>query len=191
MVDEAVGTANHDKKLQQLKKDAEEVNQTAENRYQEAKQSGDWFPMKINGNISFLGDLNVITDDEDEHKLAEQGFIIFFLSLPYSLKFSIEGTVRVNNLPDDIRMQELWDLFQRFGPINRIILTKDKTKSTSKAFPLIQFDQKEDAQKAIEHLSGFIYNQVILNVERAEFVYSKPFFFVFSFVFFLAKPQNQ
>jgi translation initiation factor 3 subunit G len=84
-----------------------------------------------------------------------------------------EATVRVTNLPEETQEQDLRDLFTPFGTVNRVFLAKDKTNNTSKGFAFITFNEKKDAQKAIECVSGFGYDHLILKVEWAN------------------KPQNQ
>ncbi|CAF1418575.1 unnamed protein product, partial [Adineta ricciae] len=84
-----------------------------------------------------------------------------------------EATVRVTNLPEETQEQDLRDLFTPFGSLNRVYLAKDKTSNTSKGFAFITFNEKKDAQKAIECVSGFGYDHLILKVEWAN------------------KPQNQ
>ena len=79
-----------------------------------------------------------------------------------------EATVRVTNLPEETQEQDLRDLFIPFGPVSRVFLAKDKTSNTSKGFAFITFNEKKDAQKAIECVSGFGYDHLILKVEWAK-----------------------
>ncbi|CAF1169643.1 unnamed protein product [Adineta steineri] len=79
-----------------------------------------------------------------------------------------EATVRVTNLPEETQEQDLRDLFTPFGPVSRVFLAKDKTNNTSKGFAFITFNEKKDAQKAIECVSGFGYDHLILKVEWAK-----------------------
>jgi len=78
-----------------------------------------------------------------------------------------EATVRVTNLPEETQEQDLRDLFTPFGHVSRVFLAKDKTNNTSKGFAFITFNEKKDAQKAIECVSGFGYDHLILKVEWA------------------------
>ncbi|CAF2966047.1 unnamed protein product [Rotaria sp. Silwood2] len=79
-----------------------------------------------------------------------------------------EATVRVTNLPEETQEQDLRDLFTPFGSVSRVFLAKDKTNNTSKGFAFITFNEKKDAQKAIECVSGFGYDHLILKVEWAK-----------------------
>jgi len=84
-----------------------------------------------------------------------------------------QSTVRVTNLSEDTREEDLRELFRRFGPIQRIYLAKDRSSGLSRGFAFVTFVYKEDAAKAIESLSGYGYDHLILNVEWAK--PSKPF----------------
>ena len=49
------------------------------------------------------------------------------------------ATVRVTNLSENTREQDLQDLFRPFGDISRIFLAKDKNTGQSKGFAFINF----------------------------------------------------
>jgi len=79
------------------------------------------------------------------------------------------ATIRVTNLSEDTKEQDLSELFKSFGPISRIYLAKDKITGLSKGFAFINFVYKEDAGRAIEKLSGkFGYDHLILHLEWAK-----------------------
>jgi len=78
------------------------------------------------------------------------------------------ATIRVTNLSEDTRETDLQELFHPFGPIQRIFLAKDKVTGQSKGFAFINFIYKKDAQSAIEAISGYGYDHLILNVEWAK-----------------------
>jgi len=79
------------------------------------------------------------------------------------------ATIRVTNLSEDTKEQDLSDLFRAFGPISRIYLAKDKITGLSKGFAFINFVYKEDAARSIEKLSGkFGYDHLILHLEWAK-----------------------
>jgi len=77
------------------------------------------------------------------------------------------STVRVTNLSENTREQDLQDLFRPIGDIVRIFLAKDKNTGASKGFAFINFKRREDADKAIKVLNGFGYDHLILSVEWA------------------------
>ncbi|CAF3869849.1 unnamed protein product, partial [Adineta steineri] len=68
----------------------------------------------------------------------------------------------INPTSQETQEQDLRDLFTPFGPVSRVFLAKDKTNNTSKGFAFITFNEKKDAQKAIECVSGFGYDHLIL-----------------------------
>mmetsp|Transcript_2593 Transcript_2593/g.4823 ORF Transcript_2593/g.4823 Transcript_2593/m.4823 type:complete len:292 (+) Transcript_2593:3-878(+) len=77
-------------------------------------------------------------------------------------------TVRVTNLSEEITEQDLKDLFGAYGPLQRVFLARERTTRESKGFAFINFFNKADAEKAIEKVSGFGYNHLILQVEWAK-----------------------
>jgi len=78
------------------------------------------------------------------------------------------ATIRVTNLSEDTKESDLNELFRSFGPISRIYLAKDKSTNLSKGFAFVNFVYLEDAAKAIEKLSGFGYDHLILHLEWAK-----------------------
>jgi len=78
------------------------------------------------------------------------------------------ATVRVTNLSENTREQDLQELFRPFGDISRIFLAKDKNTGQSKGFAFINFKKREDAAKAINVLNGYGYDHLILSVEWAK-----------------------
>lgn len=78
------------------------------------------------------------------------------------------ATIRVTNLSEDTRENDLQELFHPFGAIQRIFLAKDKNTGQSKGFAFINFVYKKDAQSAIDAISGYGYDHLILNVEWAK-----------------------
>jgi len=78
------------------------------------------------------------------------------------------ATIRVTNLSEDTKESDLSELFRVFGPISRIYLAKDKNTGLSKGFAFINFVYREDAARAIEKLSRFGYDHLILHVEWAK-----------------------
>jgi len=89
-------------------------------------------------------------------------------SMPSNRSRDEAATIRVSNLPEDIRESDLQDLFKPFGGIARIYLAKDKVTHQPKGFAFINFHRREDAAKAIAGVSGYGYDHLILNVEWAK-----------------------
>lgn len=98
------------------------------------------------------------------------------------------ATVRVTNLSEETKEQDLRDLFGHFGPIHRVYLAKDKTMQRSKVciklrlenqfldliseqgFAFINYYKRSDAKNAIDALDGHGYDHLILKVEWAKWV---------------------
>ncbi|RXG60834.1 Eukaryotic translation initiation factor 3 subunit G [Armadillidium vulgare] len=78
------------------------------------------------------------------------------------------ATVRVTNLSENTREQDLQELFRPFGEISRIFLAKDKFTMASKGFAFINYKRRDDAARAIQVINGFGYDHLILNVEWAK-----------------------
>lgn len=78
------------------------------------------------------------------------------------------ATLRVSNLSDDTREDDLQQLFRPFGPITRIYLAKDRNTSLSRGFAFVNFVRREDAAVAMEKLAGYGYDHLILQIEWAK-----------------------
>jgi len=78
------------------------------------------------------------------------------------------ATIRVTNLSEETREQDIHDLFRGFGTISRVYLAKDKNTGLSKGFAFVNFVRREDAAQAIKKLSGYGYDHLILHVEWAK-----------------------
>eukprot|EP00998_Keelungia_sp_KM082_P006703 NODE_2942_length_966_cov_31.139452_g2922_i0.p1 GENE.NODE_2942_length_966_cov_31.139452_g2922_i0~~NODE_2942_length_966_cov_31.139452_g2922_i0.p1 ORF type:complete len:228 (-),score=53.52 NODE_2942_length_966_cov_31.139452_g2922_i0:282-899(-) len=78
-----------------------------------------------------------------------------------------EHTVRVTNLSENIAEQDLRDLFSRYGALQRVYLVKDKETGRSKGFAFVTFHRREDGEKAIQKVTGFGYDHLILQVDWA------------------------
>eukprot|EP00250_Pteridium_aquilinum_P008721 c1815_g1_i1 orf=136-1020(+) len=78
-----------------------------------------------------------------------------------------ENSIRVTNLSEDTREQDLQELFRPFGPISRIYVAFDRETGLSRGFAFINFVNREDAIRAINKLDGYGYDNLILRVEWA------------------------
>jgi translation initiation factor 3 subunit G len=74
-------------------------------------------------------------------------------------------TLRVNNISDDTKEQDLADLFSVFGNIKRVFIVTDKMTKRSKGFGFVSYFNKEDAKRGLENLNGIAYDNLILQVE--------------------------
>jgi len=77
-------------------------------------------------------------------------------------------TVRVTNLSENTKEDDLQNLFKGFGDIVRIYLAKNQITGVSKGFAFINYKRREEAELAIRSLNGHGYDHLILNVEWAK-----------------------
>lgn len=80
---------------------------------------------------------------------------------------SDENSVRVTNLSEDTREPDLLELFQTFGHVIRAYVATDQKTGMSRGFGFVNFVNREDAQRAINKLNGYGYDNLILRVEWA------------------------
>lgn len=78
-----------------------------------------------------------------------------------------ENSVRVTNLSEDTREADLHELFRSFGAVTRVYVAMDQKTGTSRGFGFVNFVNREDAQRAINKLNGYGYDNLILRVEWA------------------------
>ena len=78
-----------------------------------------------------------------------------------------ENSVRVTNLSEDTREPDLHELFRTFGPVSRVYVAIDQKTGVSRGFGFVNFVNKEDAERAINKLNGYGYDNLILRVEWA------------------------
>ncbi|XP_073146081.1 uncharacterized protein [Henckelia pumila] len=78
-----------------------------------------------------------------------------------------ENSVRVTNLSEDTREPDLLELFRPFGAVSRVYVAVDQRTGTSRGFGFVNFVSREDAERAINKLNGYGYDNLILRVEWA------------------------
>ncbi|MQL80207.1 hypothetical protein Taro_012657 [Colocasia esculenta] len=76
-----------------------------------------------------------------------------------------ENSVRVTNLSEDTREPDLLELFRTFGPVSRVYVAVDQKTGVSRGFGFVNFVHREDAERAINKLNGYGYDNLILRVE--------------------------
>ncbi|KAL5580916.1 hypothetical protein UlMin_013358 [Ulmus minor] len=77
------------------------------------------------------------------------------------------NSVRVSNLSEDIREPDLLELFRPFGAVSRVYVAADQKTGMRRGFGFVYFVDKEDAQRAINKLNEYGYDNLILRVEWA------------------------
>ena len=78
-----------------------------------------------------------------------------------------ENSVRVTNLSEDTREADLQELFRPFGALSRVYVAVNRDTGESRGFAFINFVHRDDAQRAINKLNGYGYDNLILRVEWA------------------------
>ena len=76
--------------------------------------------------------------------------------------------VRVSNLSEDVTDMELRNLFEQCGRVTRARVITDFETKKSRGFAFVNFDTKEEAQRAIDMFNGYAINHLILSVSFAE-----------------------
>jgi translation initiation factor 3 subunit G len=88
-------------------------------------------------------------------------------TMPDDRAKEISTTIRVTNLSEDTSEQDVRDLFVRFGNLQRVYLARNKTTQASRGFAFVSFYNRQDAEKALETLQGYGYDNLILRLEFA------------------------
>lgn len=73
-------------------------------------------------------------------------------------------TLRVTNVSEDTQESDLRDLFGKFGRVARVYVGRDRETGAGKGFAFVSFEDRENAQKAIEKVNGMGYDNLILSV---------------------------
>ncbi|KAK1320420.1 Polyadenylate-binding protein 2 [Acorus calamus] len=73
-----------------------------------------------------------------------------------------ENSVRVTNLSEDTREPDLLELFRTFGAVSRVYVAVDQKTGMSRGFGFVNFVNKDDAERAINKLNGYGYDNLIL-----------------------------
>ncbi|KAF9052296.1 translation initiation factor 3, RNA-binding subunit [Hymenopellis radicata] len=77
-------------------------------------------------------------------------------------------TLRVTNVSEDTQENDLRDLFSRFGKVIRVYVGRDRETGAGKGFAFISFEERSVAQKAMEKMNGWGYDNLILNVQWSQ-----------------------
>ncbi|KAH9308186.1 hypothetical protein KI387_036097, partial [Taxus chinensis] len=81
-----------------------------------------------------------------------------------------ENYDRVNNIFEDTMDADLHELFKPFGHITHVYVAMDQNKGVNKEFGFVNFVKREDAERAINKLNGYGYDNLILRVKWATHV---------------------
>jgi translation initiation factor 3 subunit G len=83
-------------------------------------------------------------------------------------------TLRVTNISEDTQENDLRELFGVFGRVARVYVGRDRETGAGKGFAFVSFEDKANAQKAIDKVHGRGYDNLILSVQWSR---EYPFFF--------------
>ncbi|KAF9971064.1 hypothetical protein BGZ73_006025, partial [Actinomortierella ambigua] len=64
-------------------------------------------------------------------------------------------TLYVGNLPYTYRESDVDEMFKRFGKINKVTVVLDQYTGRNKGFAFVEFDDRKDAEDAMEKFNGF------------------------------------
>ncbi|QSL66159.1 hypothetical protein MERGE_000534 [Pneumocystis wakefieldiae] len=78
-------------------------------------------------------------------------------------------TVRVTNVSEEAREEDIREMFERFGRISRLYLARDKETGRGKGFAFISYYDRMDAARAIKKMDKYGYDNLIMRCE-----FSKP-----------------
>jgi translation initiation factor 3 subunit G len=74
-------------------------------------------------------------------------------------------TLRVTNLSEDTQEGDLRDLFGVFGRVARVYVGRDRETGAGKGFAFVSFEERANAQRAMEKVNGRGYDNLILSVQ--------------------------
>ena len=77
-------------------------------------------------------------------------------------------TLRITNLSEETREDEIRRLFSSYGDITRLHIASDRITQRSRGFAFISFYSREDAQNAMDNLQGIGINHLILGIDWAK-----------------------
>ena len=87
---------------------------------------------------------------------------------PKNISDELVTQLRVSNLTKDAEEMDLRELFGSFGRITRVFIAKEHTTRESRGFGFVTFQDRQDAESAIEALNGHGYGYLILKIEWAK-----------------------
>ncbi|KAH9946474.1 translation initiation factor 3 RNA-binding subunit [Amylocystis lapponica] len=77
-------------------------------------------------------------------------------------------TLRVTNISEDTQENDLRDLFGTFGRVARVYVGRDRETGAGKGFAFVSFEERSNAQKAMEKMHGRGYDNLILNIQWSQ-----------------------
>ena len=74
-------------------------------------------------------------------------------------------TLRVTNISEETQENDLRELFGVFGRVARVYVGRDRETGAGKGFAFVSFEERANAQKAIDKVHGRGYDNLILSVQ--------------------------
>jgi len=74
-------------------------------------------------------------------------------------------TLRVTNVSEDASEDDLRDLFSRFGKVFRVYIGRDRETGAGKGYAFVSFENRANAEKAMQKVHGMGYDNLILNCQ--------------------------
>jgi len=77
-------------------------------------------------------------------------------------------TLRVTNISEDTQENDLRELFGMFGKVVRVYVGRDRETGAGKGFAFVSFEDRADAERALEKVNGKGYDNLILSVQWSQ-----------------------
>ncbi|KIM34002.1 hypothetical protein M408DRAFT_325546 [Serendipita vermifera MAFF 305830] len=77
-------------------------------------------------------------------------------------------TLRVTNVSEDASEDDLRDLFSRFGKVFRVYIGRDRETGIGKGYAFVSFEDRANAEKAMQKVHGMGYDNLILNCQWSQ-----------------------
>jgi len=75
------------------------------------------------------------------------------------------GCLFIGNVPYTIGETELFEIFDRIGPVDSVVIGKDKRTGNHRGHAFVQYKNPQDAQLAYERLKGFTVKDRQLRID--------------------------
>ncbi|CAE6428294.1 unnamed protein product [Rhizoctonia solani] len=77
-------------------------------------------------------------------------------------------TLRVTNVSEDTQEDDLRELFTKFGRVVRVYVGRDRETGAGKGYAFVSFEDKANAERAMQKVHGMGYDNLILNVQWSQ-----------------------
>jgi cold-inducible RNA-binding protein len=75
--------------------------------------------------------------------------------------------IYVGNFSNEIAEEDLQSVFEQFGPVESIVILRDKFSGQSKGFGFVEMNSKSEGQSAIDGLNGTDFKGKTIKVDEA------------------------